>query len=368
MITIYILLTFLLAAFYNILLRKYGKLWKNITEIEGIISSKKSTFFISILVPFRNEVNALPRFIESLNQLEINGIELEVIFINDHSTDSSCDLLSLCKLPFSVLHLEDKKGKKAAIELGWEKSGGEIIFQTDADCALPQQWIPSMLQSFDHESIDFVSGPVIYFEPKNFLQKIIALDFTSLIAIGAAHINWQKPLMCNGANMAYRRSLVANANIHLNRASGDDIFLLLSAFNSQQNSIQFCKNKQAIVKTEGPKSLSFFWNQRLRWASKNSDYDSRFNTVLMICIWLYNFIIIGSVLSFSKLGILVAFFLLLVKTISELNFYNNYMQFIGVKKGYFLILFGQLFHVTYMAILPIFSQLLSYKWKARVVK
>ena len=113
---------------------------------------------------------------------------------------------------------------------------------------------------------------------------------------------------------------------------------------------------------------TFFWNQRLRLASKNSDFDSRFITVLMICIWLYNFIIIGSVLSFSKLGILVAFFLLLVKTISELNFYNSYMQFIGVKKGYFLILFGQLFHVTYMAILPIFSQLLSYKWKARVVK
>jgi hypothetical protein len=68
------------------------------------------------------------------------------------------------------------------------------------------------------------------------------------------------------------------------------------------------------------------------------------------------------------LGILVAFFLLLIKTISELNFYNNYMQFMGVKKGYFLILLGQLFHVAYMAILPIFSQLLSYKWKARVVK
>lgn len=368
MITVYIVFTFLLAVFYNLLLTKYGKLWKNIPEIEGIISSKKSTSFISILIPFRNEANSLPRLIKSLNQLEVSGIELEVIFINDHSADSSCDILNLCKLPFSVLHLEDKKGKKAAIESGLEKSRGDIIFQTDADCVLPQQWVPSMLQSFDHPLINFVSGPVIYFEPKNFWQKIVALDFSSLIAIGAAHINWQKPLMCNGANMAYRRSLVANVNIHLDKASGDDVFLLQSAFNLQQNSIRFCKNKQAIVKTEGPKSLSFFWNQRLRWASKNSDYDSRFNTVLMICIWLYNFTIVGSVLSFSKLGILVAFFLLLIKTISELNFYNNYMQFMCVKKGYFLILLGQLFHVAYMAILPIFSQLLSYKWKARVVK
>src|SRR6056300_1273164 len=104
MITVYIVFTFLLAGFYNLLLTKYGKLWKNIPEIEGIISSNKSTSFISILMPFRNETNSLPRLIESLNQLEVSGIELEVIFINDHSTDSSCDLLNLCKLPFSVLH------------------------------------------------------------------------------------------------------------------------------------------------------------------------------------------------------------------------------------------------------------------------
>ena len=122
MITVYIVFTFLLAVFYNLLLTKYGKLWKNIPEIEGIISSKKSTSFISILIPFRNESNSLPILIKSLNQLKVSGIELEVIFINDHSNDSSCDILNLCKLPFSVLHLEDKKDKKAAIELGWEKS------------------------------------------------------------------------------------------------------------------------------------------------------------------------------------------------------------------------------------------------------
>jgi cellulose synthase/poly-beta-1,6-N-acetylglucosamine synthase-like glycosyltransferase len=168
--------------------------------------------------------------------------------------------------------------------------------------------------------------------------------------------------------MAYRRSLIANADIHIGQASGDDVFLLQSAFRLHENSIQFCKNKQAVVETEGPKSLISFWNQRLRWASKNSDYDSRFNTFLMIGIWLFNFVILGSLLSFSKLGVLAAFFLLLIKTISELNFYSKYKHFMGVKNGYGLILLGQLFHILYMAILPPLSQVVSYKWKARVIK
>ena len=364
----YLLSIFALAFFYFLLLQKYGRLWSQIPDINEISLSKKSSSLISILVPFRNESNALPRLIESLNQLDINNISVEVIFINDHSSDSSCDLLSLCKLPFSVYHLDEKKGKKSAIELGWVKSKGDILFQTDADCILPQKWAQLMLKSFDHSTVNFVSGPVFFDDPKNFWQKLVALDFMSLIAIGAAHIYWRKPLMCNGANMAYRRSLIANADIQTSKASGDDVFLLQSAFRLNQAGIRFCMDKQAKVKTEGPSSFTSFWNQRLRWASKNSDYDPRFNTVLLIGIWLFNLVILGSLLSFSKLGALAAFFLLLIKTISELNFYSKYEQFMGIKNGYGLILLGQLFHVMYMAILPPLSQLLSYRWKARVIK
>ncbi len=364
----YLLLIFILAIFYFLLLRKYGALWDKIQDIEKNPLSRKPNTSVSILIPFRNESHALPRLIQSLNQLDINDISVEVVFINDHSSDSSCDLLSLCELAYSIHHLDEKQGKKSAIELGWEKSKGDILFQTDADCVLPQGWLQLMLDLFKDSAINFVSGPVVFMETKNFWQKLVTLDFMSLIAIGAAHISWNKPLMCNGANMAYRRSLIANADIHIGQASGDDVFLLQSAFRLHENSIQFCKNKQAVVETEGPKSLISFWNQRLRWASKNSDYDSRFNTFLMIGIWLFNFVILGSLLSFSKLGVLVAFFLLLIKTISELNFYSKYEHFMGVKNGYGLILLGQLFHILYMAILPPLSQVVNYKWKARVIK
>lgn len=364
----YLLLIFILAIFYLLLLRQYGTLWDKIQDIEKIPLSRKPNTSVSILIPFRNESHALPRLIQSLNQLDINDISVEVIFINDHSSDSSCDLLSSCELPYSIYHLNEKQGKKSAIELGWKKSKGDVFFQTDADCVLPQGWLQLMLDPFNDPAINFVSGPVVFLETKNFWQKLVALDFMSLIAIGAAHISWSKPLMCNGANMAYRRSLIANADLYYNKASGDDVFLLQSAFRLHENSIQFCKNKQALVETEGPKSLTFFWNQRLRWASKNSDYDSRFNSFLMIGIWLFNFVILGSLLSFSKWGALAAFFLWLIKTISELNFYSKYEHFMGVKNGHWLILLGQPFHVLYMTILPPLSQIVSYKWKARVIK
>jgi cellulose synthase/poly-beta-1,6-N-acetylglucosamine synthase-like glycosyltransferase len=367
MILGYIIFVFLLATFYFLLLRKYGFLWKDIPSYHEVGAFKQSNSSVSILIPFRNESSVLPRLIESLNQLDVNHIQVETIFINDHSTDSSCDLLDACNLPYQVCHLDENQGKKSAIELGWRIAKGDFIFQTDADCTLPQKWLKSMLRSFENPKVSFVSGPVVFDEPKSFWQKLVALDFMSLIAIGAAHISWDKPLMCNGANMAYRRSLIANVDIHQGQVSGDDVFLLQSA-QKKPNAIRFCKNEKAIIQTEGPNSLNVFWNQRLRWSSKNSAYDSRFNSILLVGIWLFNFVILISLLSFHKLGALAACFLFIIKVLAEQSFYTHYKAFMSVKNGQGLIIVGQLFHVIYMAILPPLSQILSYTWKERVVK
>jgi cellulose synthase/poly-beta-1,6-N-acetylglucosamine synthase-like glycosyltransferase len=367
MILGYIICIFLLATFYFLLLRKYGFLWKDITSYQKVGAFEQSNSSVSILIPFRNESSVLPRLIDSLNQLDVTQINVEVVFINDHSTDSGCDLMDGCNLPYKICHLDEKHGKKSAIELGWNVAKGDFIFQTDADCTLPKKWLQSMLRYFDKSEVIFVSGPVMFNDSKSFWQKLVALDFMSLIAIGAAHISWDKPLLCNGANMAYRRSLITDADIHNEQASGDDVFLLQSA-HKKSNAIRFCKNENAIVQTEGPNSLNVFWNQRLRWSSKNSDYDSRFNTMLLVFIWMFNFIILMSLFSFHKLGILAACFLFIIKILAEQSFYTQYKDFMNVKNGYWLIIVGQLFHIFYMAILPPLSKILSYTWKERVIK
>ena len=112
----YLLLIFILAIFYFLLLRKYGALWDKIQDIEKNPLSRKPNTSVSILIPFRNESHALPRLIQSLNQLDINDISVEVVFINDHSSDSSCDLLSLCELAYSIHHLDEKIGRASCRE------------------------------------------------------------------------------------------------------------------------------------------------------------------------------------------------------------------------------------------------------------
>ena len=49
--------------------------------------------------------------------------------------------------------------KKRAIRFGIEKSKGEIVVTTDADCIHKKDWLKNLLKFMDDET-GFISGPV----------------------------------------------------------------------------------------------------------------------------------------------------------------------------------------------------------------
>ncbi len=364
----YIFIVLVAGITYMCLLKRYTQLWNSIPEEKA--AKCQETSHVSLLIPFRNEIKNLDALLRTLNDLTISTIKLEILFINDHSTDGGEKIIQNYKGPLHIklLELSDTSGKKAAINKGWQQCKGKIILQTDADCLLPQRWLQAMLAPFAEDKILLACGPVKFTTPKNFWQRIVALDFAALIAIGAAHIGWEKPMICNGANLAYR-SRILNDGITLNdkRASGDDVFLLQSAFKNQPDGISFVKNKDALVETAGPVTFSAFWNQRLRWASKNGEYDIAFNKWILIGIWAYNLLIVLSLLSFSAVGATAAMFLVLIKVLAEGTFYNSFSDFFSLKMWFKNILLGQPFHILYMAILPPLSQRIKYQWKERKI-
>ena len=363
---VYLLVVLAASLAYLGLLHNYAKLWGDIPEISAVDSKQQK---LSLLIPFRNEKVNLPRLLASIEEQKIGSVVFEVIFVNDHSTDGGEVLIADYNgtLTIRLIHLEDGMGKKAAIKKGWESCQGDIIVQTDADCVLPANWLAAMLASFTNDHVLLACGPVSFINHTNFWQRIVALDFAGLIAIGAAHIQWRKPMICNAANLAYRKSLLADVELNDERASGDDVFLLQSAHHKNPEGIVFVKNKQAIVLTEGPSSFGAFWNQRLRWASKNGEYDIVANTWILIGVWLYNVLIIVSSLSFTAVGTTVAAFLVVLKVLAEDHFYGKFTDFFSIKTYFTNILLGQPFHILYMAIVPPLSQVLKYQWKERNV-
>lgn len=341
-------------------MRKYVRLWD---QIEPTVSTELP--FVSVVVAFRNEEANLNALLSAMEAQDYPMDKWELILMNDHSTDGGVACIerrNLC-INHTVVNTVGQ-GKKAAIKEAWGIARHECIVHTDADCSMGPLWLQSMAAPLATRSTDFVAGPVRYRKQTTFFQRLLGLEFAGLVAIGGAHIQWGNAMICNGANLAYKRKWIDSLDLHESRASGEDVFLMKSIAVGGGH-LSFCKDTKAMVDTDGPENVNRFVQQRLRWASKNTAYAGGVNNAILITTWFWNCLLLVSLLLMSKIALTVFVFCVLIKFFAEEHFYRNTAAFFGLKKVWLSLFFGQLFHILYIALLPLASKLFKYKWKER---
>lgn len=89
---------------------------------------------ISIIIPVYNEKNTILDILEKVNQADIQGIQKEIIIINDGSTDSTKDILqNIHGENIKIFHHQKNQGKGAAVQTAFKEVTGDIIIIQDAD-------------------------------------------------------------------------------------------------------------------------------------------------------------------------------------------------------------------------------------------
>jgi glycosyltransferase involved in cell wall biosynthesis len=100
-----------------------------------------NTIYVSIIVPVYNTAALLPRCIESLLSQTLKGIE--IILINDASTDNSLDIMYTYKNQYpEIIHLIDSKINQrqgGARNIGIEAAKGQYIGFVDSDDWVDQE-------------------------------------------------------------------------------------------------------------------------------------------------------------------------------------------------------------------------------------
>jgi glycosyltransferase involved in cell wall biosynthesis len=117
--------------------------------------------YISVVIPLLNEEGSLRELHGALTKV-LGGVgrPYEILFVNDGSTDASATVLDdLAEEDPSVgvIHFRRNFGKAAALDAGFKRAGGEIIFTMDADLQDDPEEIPNFLAKLD-EGFDLVSG------------------------------------------------------------------------------------------------------------------------------------------------------------------------------------------------------------------
>src|SRR5690554_4160735 len=333
----------------------------------------------SVVIPFRNEAEHLPTLLNTILNLKYPVSHFELIFVNDNSEDASVEIiekhLNNSSIDYKILQNKrfSKSPKKDAISGAIEIASYEWIITTDADCLLPKYWLTCFSNFIHKTDCSLIAAPVTYYNIQSFLDKFQTLDFLSLIGATIGGFGLKKSFMCNGANLAYKKDFFKTLNGfegNNDTASGDDVFLLQKAIEKHPKSVQFLKAKEAIVLTRPQPDFVSLKSQRIRWASKTTNYKNTFGKLTGLVVFLMNATLIASMV-FIGIGIfdvtylifvfslkLTIDFILLFKTAS----FFNLKQLFG---SYLLCAFFYPFFSVYIATLSIFS---NYKWKDRAYK
>jgi cellulose synthase/poly-beta-1,6-N-acetylglucosamine synthase-like glycosyltransferase len=334
---------------------------------------------ITLIIPFRNESENILNSLASIINLEYPKEKLEVIFVNDFSDDNSLDLLCKAEKPVNirVLSVPDNyskyQHKKRAIRYGIENSSGEIIVTTDADCVHSSIWLKTLLSRFDKET-GFMSGPVEFTDGPTLFSSLQKLEFSGLVLTGAGLIGIGDPLICNAANIAYRKKAFEETGGFYYKhslSSGDDELLMQKIKKETSYKIRFCINKNAIVKTAPNNNLNQFYNQRKRWASKGLFYSDHLLVLKLILIFLFYLsfpvqIILGILL--SPLFYLTLIFSLLVKVLMEFLIIKIGAEELFSIKILRPFILAEILHIPYIIIAGISGVFGNYLWKDRRIK
>ncbi len=329
---------------------------------------------ISILVACRNEENNIRNLLRDLVNQNFPKDKLKITLINDHSEDGTeavCQafMADHPEITFNLLRLpEGVQGKKAALALGIDKSEGAFLLFTDADCRLPEHWISDMVICQQNSGADMVCGSV-EMKVEKWIQHAEALEFSSLIAVGAASFAINKPSLCNAANYMITAQALKEANTSRkdnDLASGDDVFLLHKLIELGRKT-SFCRVPLASVQIGTHHSWQGFMAQRIRWAGKWNSGIPGGNKILAVSVWLFHLIfLIGLPVLFRFGGPNPLLIALAWKAICETLLLEPFLIKKGYRENSGRVWLAQIPYSMYVVVMGI-RILLSkrYVWKGR---
>lgn len=326
----------------------------------------------TIIVPFRNEAENLPKLLNSFSNLNYPTYLFEVILVDDASNEKFRPSIIDYKLSIIDNIRLSKSPKKDAITTAMQHVKTDWVITTDADCIVPENWLLTFDNYIQENNVSMLAGAVTYQCENSFLDHFQQLDLTSLqgATIGSFGIN--KGFMCNGANLAYKKSLFESLNGFEGNdkiASGDDVFLLQKAIEKFPKEVHYLKADEAIVTTKPTENWSDLFYQRVRWAAKTSSYKSAFGKFL------------GLIVFFGNLSFVIGFFFLLFGIWSYpifvifaftkflvdymlLYFANKFLTKTRIKS----LLLSSLLYPFFSSTVALYSLFGSYEWKDRQFK
>ncbi|MBN1052066.1 glycosyltransferase family 2 protein [Clostridium botulinum] len=339
--------------FVNIILVVFGYIYYS--KVHNKIMKEKLKYypFVSVMVPAHNEAIVIRKTVESLLELDYPHDRYEIIIINDNSSDNSAEILQAVKekvldrnlIIINTDNITGGKGKSNALNIGLEKSKGEILAVYDADNTPDSKALKYLVQTLlEDDKLGAVIGKFrCRNKDKNLLTNFINIETLTYQWMAQAG-RWEMFKLCTipGTNFVVRRSIMEEMSGWDTKAITEDTEVSFRIY-MMGYKIKFMP--LAVTYEQEPQTLNVWFKQRIRWAKGN--------TYVVIKNFKYLFKPGFGVTKFDILYYtMIYFFFLSASVISDMLFLLGFGDIIQINiTGYGLILWVMAYSVFNLSIM-----------------
>ena len=323
---------------------------------------------VSVIVAARNEEKNILRCLESLDKLIYPEGKLEIILVDDQSTDNTGEIIDefisgkeIFRKIVSKKEIGKLKGKTNALANGLEAANNEIIMTTDADCEVKPTWV-KRTASYYFKNVGMVNGVTTQVAFDHF-SGMQSLDFIYLLIVASSTINLGNPISCIGNNMSYRKEAYDEVGGYENLPFSvtEDFNLMMAIHRLKKYKIIFPVDKDTLVTSLPCPDIKSLLHQKKRWAVGGLDVPLRGFAIMANGFLAYLGILLTPFF-YSPLCL----YLIILKVILDIFVLYPVLKMLGIQKNFRYFVSFQLYYLIYVIALP-FVVLAGRKvaWKGR---
>lgn len=219
---------------------------------------------VAVIVPAWNESKTIHGTVESLLNLDYPKEKLEVIVVDDGSTDNTWQEMQKYEgNPQIRIFQKENGGKHTAVNFGIENTKADFISCLDADSFVAPDALKRIINVFQKKpEVMAVAPSLIIHKPKNILQHAQKVEYNMstynkkmLSYLGAIHVT-------PGPFSVFRKEVFQKIGKFRKAHNTEDQEI---AYRMQEHHMKIEHCHTAYVYTSSPNTVKKLYRQRLRW-------------------------------------------------------------------------------------------------------
>lgn len=260
---------------------------------------------ITIIIPVYNSAETLRECIKSVYDSNYPCELIDVMLMNNMSSDNSFEVFAQCQAEFkelSLKYMNSKQGKSKALNMALFNSDGKYIINIDSDGKLEPNAIRNMVLRFEQNpDIHCMTGAILtdkeYIQNTSgwFLKLVRKCEFLEYAQAFLAGRNFESEInsiyTLSGAFSAFRKSTILKTQLYNSETVCEDTHITFQVRHLLKKKVHLCEN--ALFFVDPIDNLSKLYTQRQRWQRGELEVSHMFfkNKALSVGGFINNFMI-----------------------------------------------------------------------------